>query len=355
MYQAKRPARSEFVPIRNLQLPRAGSGASPRAGKVPLVMVHGWMDVGRVLPVRGGRAWPHDHYVIAPDWRGYGLTEPPGADNYWFPDYLADLDFLLDHYSPDAPVRPGRPQHGRQRRDAVCRRAAATHPPAGQPGRLRHAGHAGPTQAPGRYAKWMDELKAFHRGELALKSLRRRSTASRAADEDQQAPERRTRPTGWPRTGPGPTPRAAGASWATPAHKIINAQLYRVDEVLEIYKRITRAARWRCEASDDSLAALVEGQVHAGRIPRTFDSRCPTCATRRDRRTPATCCTTTSPNSWRSSSRLSGSLNDTPAHQMTRNYRCARLSSAQEVTTLDVGPLLPHTASPTVFGGDSNA
>jgi hypothetical protein len=28
----------------------------------------------------------------------------------------------------------------------------------------------GPAQAPGRYAKWMDEIKALHRGELALKA-----------------------------------------------------------------------------------------------------------------------------------------------------------------------------------------
>ena len=27
-----------------------------------------------------------------------------------------------------------------------------------------------PSVAPRRYAKWMDELKAFHRGEMALKS-----------------------------------------------------------------------------------------------------------------------------------------------------------------------------------------
>jgi pimeloyl-ACP methyl ester carboxylesterase len=26
-----------------------------------------------------------------------------------------------------------------------------------------------PAQAPGRYAKWMDEVKALHRGEMALK------------------------------------------------------------------------------------------------------------------------------------------------------------------------------------------
>ena len=81
-----------------------------------MVMVHGWMDVAASYQFVVD-AFAHDHYVIAPDWRGYGspgsALHAPGAgpadvlagtDSYWFPDYLADLDFLIDHYSPDAPV-----------------------------------------------------------------------------------------------------------------------------------------------------------------------------------------------------------------------------------------------------------
>jgi hypothetical protein len=44
MYQAKRTARSEFVPIRNLKYHVLLWG-EPGPGKIPLVMVHGWMDV----------------------------------------------------------------------------------------------------------------------------------------------------------------------------------------------------------------------------------------------------------------------------------------------------------------------
>jgi pimeloyl-ACP methyl ester carboxylesterase len=43
------------------------------------------------------------------------------------------------------------------------------------------------------------------------------------------------------------------------AHKIINAQLYRVDEVLEIYKSIA-APTLSVEASDDSLAKWWQGK-----------------------------------------------------------------------------------------------
>ena len=44
MYQAKRPARSEFVPMRHLSY-HVRVWGEPALGTVPLVLVHGWMDV----------------------------------------------------------------------------------------------------------------------------------------------------------------------------------------------------------------------------------------------------------------------------------------------------------------------
>jgi hypothetical protein len=43
----------------------------------------------------------HRRYVLAPDWRGFGLTDAPRTDSYWFPDYLGDLDALLDALVPE--------------------------------------------------------------------------------------------------------------------------------------------------------------------------------------------------------------------------------------------------------------
>src|SRR5262249_61373974 len=67
-----------------------------------LVLLHGWMDVSAsfqflVDALRG------DWYVIAPDWRGFGLSQWV-ASGYWFPDYIADLEALVAQVSPDAPV-----------------------------------------------------------------------------------------------------------------------------------------------------------------------------------------------------------------------------------------------------------
>jgi pimeloyl-ACP methyl ester carboxylesterase len=255
MYQPRRPSRNEFVPIRNLKYHVLLWG-EPGPGKVPLVMVHGWMDVAASYQFVVD-AFAHDYYVIAPDWRGYGLTQSPDADNYWFPDYLADLDFLIDHYSPERPVD----LVGHSMGGNIAMLYAGS-----RPARIRKLvnlegfGMAAtrPSQAPKRYAKWMDELKAFHRGEMALKAYdsvdgvaqRLMKTNKRLSQDKADWLARH-----WAR------PDAQG-KWrilGDAAHKITNAQLYRLDEVMEIYKSIT-APTLAVEASDDSLAQWWQGK-----------------------------------------------------------------------------------------------
>jgi pimeloyl-ACP methyl ester carboxylesterase len=255
MYQPRRSARNEFVPIRNLNYHVLLWG-EPGPGKVPLVMVHGWMDVAASYQFVVD-AFARDHYVIAPDWRGYGLTESPDADNYWFPDYLADLDFLIDHYSPDSPVD----LVGHSMGGNIAMLYAGS-----RPARIRQLvnlegfgmAETRPSQAPKRYAKWMDELKAFHRGEMALKpydsvdgvAQRLMKTNKRLSQDKADWLARH-----WAK------PDAQG-QWrilGDAAHKITNAQLYRVDEVLEIFQSIT-APTLAVEAGDDSLAKWWQGK-----------------------------------------------------------------------------------------------
>jgi pimeloyl-ACP methyl ester carboxylesterase len=106
-YQPRRSAVSSFVGIRGLRyhLHTWGDASLATPERPPLVMVHGWMDVGAsfqfvvdaLAEAEGAERW-----VLAPDWRGFGLSEAPGADSYWFPDYLGDLDALLDALLPAA-------------------------------------------------------------------------------------------------------------------------------------------------------------------------------------------------------------------------------------------------------------
>jgi pimeloyl-ACP methyl ester carboxylesterase len=257
MYQVQRIPRSEFVPIRKLQY-HVQVWGEPAPGKVPLVMVHGWMDVAASYQFVVD-ALKADHYVIAPDWRGYGQTDSGGVDNFWFPDYLADLDFLLDHYAPDQKVNlVGHSMGG----NIVMLYAGV------RPERIRRLvnleGFGMPTttpnMAPGRYAKWMDELKKLHRGEMDLRAY---DTAEGVA--------RRLMKTN-PRLAQDKADWLAG-HWAAqntqgtwdilgdPAHKISNAQLYRVEEVLEIYKRISMPVL-AVEAADNMLEFWYGGKFN---------------------------------------------------------------------------------------------
>jgi len=94
-----KPGRSHRVDLRGLDshVLTWGDADAPK-----LVLLHGWMDVAasfQFLVDAFARAW----YVIAPDLRGYGRTawQPQG---YWYADYIADLEALLDAFAPDEKV-----------------------------------------------------------------------------------------------------------------------------------------------------------------------------------------------------------------------------------------------------------
>ena len=87
-----RKSESLFLDIRGL---RYHVRRWPGTGAPKMVLLHGWMDVSAsfqfvVDALRG--EWD----IYAPDWRGYGLTGRGKSDCYWFPDYIADLDLLLE-------------------------------------------------------------------------------------------------------------------------------------------------------------------------------------------------------------------------------------------------------------------
>lgn len=255
MYQVKRISHSEFVPIRNLQY-HVRVWGEPAPDKTPLVIVHGWMDVAASYQFVVD-ALSHDHYVIAPDWRGYGQTPSGGVDNFWFPDYLADLDFLLDHYAPNSQVN----LIGHSMGGNVAMLYAGV-----RPERIRRLVNlegfglpaTTPDEAPGRYAHWMDDLKKLHRGELALKAY---DTVDGVA--------RRLMKTN-PRLGADKAnwlaqhwaQQDAQGKWAIlgdPAHKVSHAQLYRLEEVQAIYARISMPVLM-VEASSDSMGQWWKGK-----------------------------------------------------------------------------------------------
>lgn len=236
-----------------------------------MVLVHGWMDVAAswqfMVDALAGTTLASRH-LVAPDWRGFGLTRQRyadsahpshygDADHYAFADYLADLDQLIPLLNTQAGRAPDASIDliGHSMGGNVAMLYAGI-----RPQRIRRLVNlegfgmpaSRPSQAPGRYAKWLDAVAEIERGELTLKTYdsvdgvarRLMKTNPRLAAEKALWLAQH-----WA------APNAEG-QWeilGDPAHKVIHAHLYRVEEVLEVWKRIT-APVLVVEASDDSLA-----------------------------------------------------------------------------------------------------
>ena len=291
MYKEKRLSRSEFVPIRGLSYhvqiwdgrnlnatptcaeplqarpsaPSKGSESNAAGGvEVPLFLLHGWMDVAasyQFMVDAFSSAFAQGRTIIAPDWRGFGKTVPAHpaskADSYWFPDYLADVDFLLDHYFKEQAVD----LVGHSMGGNVAMMYAGV-----RPERVRKLvnlegfGLAAtqPEQAPARYAKWMDELKTLQRGELDLKPY---DDVAGVARRLMKTNPRLTQDKANWLASHWSIPDASG-KWkilGDPAHKITSANLYRMEEALAIYRCIG-APVLAVEAADESLSKWWQGQ-----------------------------------------------------------------------------------------------
>ena len=260
MYATRQTSRSEFVAIRQLNY-HVRLWGPDTSTLPPLVLVHGWMDVAasyQFVVDALGDDFLRGRRIIAPDWRGFGLTAPPvPTDHYFFPDYLADLDQLLDHYAPGTPVDlVGHSMGG----NVVMFYAGA------RPERIRRLVNlegfgmpaSKPAKAPGRYAQWMDELKALQRGEMALKTYDSVDGVARRLMKTN--PRLSQDKAGWlAQHWARPNPQGQWEILGDAAHKIVNAQLFRLDEVLALYAAIT-APTLAVEASDDSLGLWWKGR-----------------------------------------------------------------------------------------------
>jgi pimeloyl-ACP methyl ester carboxylesterase len=236
------PSRSEFITVRGLRTHVRHWG---RDGAPQLFMLHGWMDVSAsfqfVVDCLAG-----DWHVIAPDWRGFGLSERTHADTYWFPDYVADLDAILLHYSPSESVN----LLGHSMGGNVAMLYAGVRPH--RVNRLINLEGFGlrraqPEQSPAQFAKWLDALR-----EPAV--LRSYPTRQAVAERLQKTNRRLL------------DARAAFLSlhWASqnaqgqweilgdPAHKNPTPLLYHVEEIGACWRAISAPVLW-VEADDTNM------------------------------------------------------------------------------------------------------
>ena len=224
---------SEFVQVRGRRLHVRiwGSASAPL-----LVLLHGWCDVSASWQFVVD-ALERDWRVLAPDWRGFGLSEW-NRDVYWFPDYIADLDALLQHFSPQSPVRlVGHSLGG----NAACLYAGI------RPGRvagLMNLEGLGlrrymPDEAPGRYSNWLDQL----RDTPTFRSYPdRQAFAARLQKENPRLSDLKAQ---FLARHLGEDDGAGGIHLAAdPFHRWVNPTIYRVEEAMAIWRLVTAPVLW---------------------------------------------------------------------------------------------------------------
>lgn len=100
MYRPSRAPRHETRLVRGLKH-RLTWWGEPTDN--PIVLLHGFMDTGVTWQFLVD-CLPPEWTCVAPDWRGFGDTQW-APEGYWFPDYLADLEALLEQLVPNDPAR----------------------------------------------------------------------------------------------------------------------------------------------------------------------------------------------------------------------------------------------------------
>jgi pimeloyl-ACP methyl ester carboxylesterase len=258
-------SQSDFVTVRGVRLHvrRWGDRGAPA-----LFMLHGWMDVSAsfqfVVDALGG-----DWQVIAPDARGFGLSDWPvaarGGGHYWFHEYLADLEALLDHYAPAGQVNLVGHSMGA---NVACLYAGV------RPERVRRVvdlegfglAPARAADAPRRIAAWLDDLRAPPSlktyGTLDDVAARLIKTNPRLAPERARFLARH-----WSRRGED----GRYMLLADPAHKLHGPLLYRLDEVMAIWANVS-AKVLHVEAVASPTLAMLAGTIPLAEYKARFQA-----------------------------------------------------------------------------------
>jgi pimeloyl-ACP methyl ester carboxylesterase len=245
-YLPRRQAQSRFVETRGLRhhLLEWGSTGATSAERPPLVMLHGWMDVAASFQFVVD-ALSVDRHVLALDWRGFGASDTPQADTYFFAEYLGDLETVLDALfgAERAPID----LLGHSMGGNVAMLYSGV-----RPDRVRRLinlegfgmPRSKPSSAPKRFATWLDALKEpeqlrpYDSLEAVAARLQKTNPLLRADRAAWLAGQWSTRV---------PGQGGAADTWrllADPNHKRASPLLANVDEWLECWKRITAPVMW---------------------------------------------------------------------------------------------------------------
>jgi len=243
-----RLSRSEFLSVNGVRYHIRLWGETHQP---TLFLLHGWMDVCasfQFLVDALEREWR----VIAPDWRGFGLSAW-SANAYHFPDYFADLDRILDHYRADNPVN----LVGHSMGGNIAGIYAGVRPQRiNKLALLEGFGlkDSEPSHAPARYCKWLDQLKeppSFKTYASAEEFARRlqqnnsRLTFDRALYIAEHSSKR--------------TELGTIELLSDPAHKLTNPVLYRLEEAKACWSQVTTPTLWITGADSAFMRSQLAG------------------------------------------------------------------------------------------------
>jgi pimeloyl-ACP methyl ester carboxylesterase len=156
-YQVLRAPRHETLRVRGLDIHVRCWGPEPSSSMSPVFLLHGFQDTGDTFQFLVD-AFQQDWPLVALDWRGFGRSQW-ARDGYWFADYLADLDALLELLSCGEPARI----IGHSMGGNIASLYAGL-----RPDRVRCVVNlegfglprTSPDQAPARLRKWLDQVKS---------------------------------------------------------------------------------------------------------------------------------------------------------------------------------------------------
>ena len=254
-WRPARPGRDEALAIRGLahHLVRWG----PESGD-PVILLHGHSDCAATFQFLADEL-PADLPLVAVDWRGFGDSARSPA-GYWFPDYYADLEALVDVLCPRGPARIVGHSMGAN----VAMVYAGV-----RPARVRSLvnlegfglARTQASQAPERIAQWLDEVRVqvSYSEYASVEAL-----AERVAKRNPRlAPERAAYIAAcWSR----PLPDGRVRLHVDPLHRHVNPYLYRREEMEACWRRIEAPVLFVVGGESELLARLApEGGVEAFR------------------------------------------------------------------------------------------
>lgn len=249
-----RPAHSQQLEVRGFRMHvRRWEGT----GQPLRVILHGWLDLSATWQ-RLVDHLPTHWDIAAPDQRGFGLSEHVG-DTYWFYDYIADLELLLDQISPEQPVDLIGHSMGSQ----VAALYAGV-----RPQRVRrlvlldgfYLPQADPERAPAQLRNWLEELREPAKDKLY-------------PDLDALAARIGKRQPGLDQAGA----RFVAECWSTrqadgqyrllgdPRHRQRGPLLYRDEEAKAVFRQVT-APTLLIDAGNSALAKMGKNEIREQRL-----------------------------------------------------------------------------------------